>query len=87
MPLGQPWLSKPEQQITREIANEIVGTLLSESQIIDKYDLPQDIDVIDKLLDYNIEMCADCGWWCHSYELKLFGSVYMCDACYREDND
>jgi len=39
-------------------------------------------NVEDALLDYNVEICPGCGWWCDSDELH---DGEGCDGCIERE--
>jgi hypothetical protein len=66
-----------------KIAAEVRGTCLSESAIIEKYDLDADEEeVIERLLDHETERCQDCEWW---HEVCMLNDDQQCDSCADEE--
>lgn len=64
------------------IANEILGARMTESEVIDKYELEiSEEDLIEEMLDRNIELCTVCLVWKESCEIDYEQQVSVCFDC------
>lgn len=68
-----------------ELAAEAQGTLLTESELLERLDLGDEIDegdVVEILLDEGVERCPECDWWVYSWELvDEDGNETACENC------
>lgn len=64
------------------IANEILGARMTESEVIDKYELEiSEEDLIEEMLDRNIELCIVCLVWKESCEIDSDQQESVCFDC------
>jgi hypothetical protein len=69
----------------QEIADAVLGTCMSETDIIERYELDGDeYDLGAKLSECGVELCADCNWWAESSEMNC---DFLCADCQPEDED
>lgn len=78
-------MSTISDELLSEIKHDLVGTMTSIFEILERYDLEDIIsfdDLEDRLLDVNVEECQECEWWCDSCDLteNEYGK-FVCDAC------
>ncbi len=71
---------------TRELIDHLQGTCLSLEQACE--DLGLEVDDVDTdLLDGEVFLCAQCGWWCEACEANEGpDGEDVCDDCH-EDGD
>lgn len=66
-----------------DLRSIVEGTLMSIPEISARTDIDEG-DVEEALLDVNLELCEDCGWWTDcgelAYNLDEAGSA-VCDQC------
>ena len=64
------------------IANEILGERMTQSEVIDKYELEVcEEDLIEEMLDRNIELCFVCLVWKESCEIDSDQQETVCFDC------
>lgn len=69
------------------LAEHLSGTALDLDEACETLGFPlQDVnDLEDKLLDYEVERCAGCGWWCTTSALAPAADTDdgegLCDDC------
>lgn len=64
------------------IANEILNERITESEVIDRYELEiSEEDLIEEMLDRNIELCIVCLVWKESCEIDYEQQVSVCFDC------
>jgi hypothetical protein len=67
-------------ELAKRIADLAEGTCKSESELADKFEVDED-QVIEACLDFGIERCMGCGWWCESGELEEVDNEFYCGDC------
>lgn len=58
-----------DDKLKEQIREYLEGTCQLPGAAIYKFDLDCDDDEItDIMLDFNLELCPTCGWWCECHE-------------------
>lgn len=64
------------------VANEILNERMTESEVIDKYELEiSEEALIEEMLDRNIELCFVCLVWKESCEINSDQQESVCFDC------
>lgn len=70
------------------VANEILGVRMTESEVIDRYELEiSEEDLVDEMLDRNIELCSACLAWKEAYEIDPDQQESICFECSNEEEE
>lgn len=65
-----------------QMADALRGTMRSIESYLDQYELPADMEAVQyDLLDYECEMCNECGYWYEPCELVCEHDEYGCEDC------
>ena len=69
-------------ELLERIAKEILGEVLTESTVLEKYDLEiSEEELLEEMLDWNIELCSSCGTWKESCEIDPDEQNVICFEC------
>ena len=64
------------------VASEILGERMTESEVIDKYELEMsEEELIEEMLDRSIELCSVCCVWKESCEIDSDQQESVCFDC------
>lgn len=75
-------------ELLERIAKEILGEVLTESTVLEKYDLEiSEEELLEKMLDRNIELCSSCGTWKESCEIDPDEQNVICFECVENYKD
>lgn len=68
----------------QEIADYAQGTCHSTAAIASTFELSDadEADLQDKLLDYDLELCTQCGWWIETCEMAEDADEPTCLDCF-----